>query len=665
MTKKLREFIEINKDLIMMLVLSGLILAIYWQALGFEFINLDDNIYVYQNTAVLNGLTGESIYLAFTSFNSANWHPLTWISHQLDVSIFGLNAGAHHATNIILHLINTILAFVVFHKFTGSHVKSFFVAVLFAVHPAHVESVAWISERKDVLSTMFWFLTMFLYVLFLSKNSVTDNEKGSEEPKQGGLTITRYQKLALSAVFALGLMAKPMLVTLPFVLVLMDYWPLNRLNSVRDLPKLIIEKAPLFVLAAMSAVITFIAQSEGGAVRTLERIPVGARISNAFVSYVEYIAMLFYPVNLAVWYPYNKNIPIWETIGAFAIVIAITLVCFKLREHFRYLLIGWLWFVGTLVPVIGFVQVGDQALADRYTYVPYFGLLIIVVWGVRDLAKSFKIGVRYTIIAATAAVLVLSVLSFKQVSHWRSNETLYTHSISTTKGNYLLMQNLCHHYIGQQRLNEAEKQCRDSLKANQDYAEAHNSLGTIHMFRGDYQAAASSFRNAVESKPDFGMFRVNLSAALAADGNPSEAEENLKIASSIVSPFDYKEVWVNAINGLATAYLKKNNFAKAEEKFTRALFIDPEKTDIRRRLVVTLIEQEKYKKADENVELMIRQNPNDADTLVYYGNLLAGKGKSAEAVTQFERALSINPELPDVTEEIKKLKAAREKPQKP
>jgi protein O-mannosyl-transferase len=376
-------FFKTNRELIVFTVLSVLVLAIYWQTTGFGFINLDDNLYVYENGAVLSGLNWNSVKWAFGAFYSANWHPLTWHSHMLDVQLFGGNAGGHHAVNIVLHLINSVLAFTVFRKMTGCFWKSAIVAALFAVHPAHVESVAWVSERKDVLSTLFWLLTMWAYLRyanseeekktktgggFKSNENVDEGEKSAASP----LLFFSSSYLLVLALFALGLMTKPMLVTLPCVLLLMDFWSLERLKTLRDLPALLIEKIPLLALSAVSAFITILAQRSTGAVESLEFLPLGTRALNALVSYAKYVVMLFYPADLAVWYPYEREFPWWQIIGALVLLSAVTALCVSQIRTRKYLLMGWLWFLGTLVPVIGLVQVGSQSLADRYTYIPYF-----------------------------------------------------------------------------------------------------------------------------------------------------------------------------------------------------------------------------------------------------------------------------------------------------
>lgn len=632
-------FFEENRQTVVIVALAVLVVAVYLQAIGFEFINFDDNIYVYENPFVTGGLTKESIYWAFTHFHSANWHPLTWLSHQLDVTMFGLNAGSHHATNIILHLVNTVLAFTVFNKLTGSFWKSAIVAALFAIHPAHVESVAWIAERKDVLSTMFWLLTMFSYLKYTEMRA---ENKGSVVP---------YVVTIL--LFALGLMAKPMLVTLPFVLLLMDFWSLERLKTIRDIPKLAAEKIPFFILAAASSYITVLAQKTAGAVQTLEILPFGLRVSNVVVAYTKYIIALFYPVNLSVWYPYDKSIPTAQILGASLLLLLISAICIWQNGKRKYLLMGWLWFLGTLVPVIGLVQVGVQSHADRYTYIPFFGLFIMIVWGAEELFQRWS---KVSIIAALLIILSLSVICFQQVSLWKNNETLFKHSIAVTSGNYLIMQNYCHELILQERLIEAEIQCWHSIDANRNYAEAHNSMGIIHIKKNRYEDAEKSFRSAIENDPNFAMYKVNLAVALANLGKPAEAENNLREAAETIPFNTHREIWISAISELAKRYSFEGNYEKASENLIRLLSLTPERSDFRANLAFALFKLEKYDDAQKQIEASIGQNSNVAESYNIYGLVLLKQNKKDQAIQQFQKALQLDSSFTEAESNLSKAK---------
>jgi tetratricopeptide (TPR) repeat protein len=668
----MNNFFKTNRELIVFTVLSVLVLGIYWQTTQFGFINLDDNLYVYDNPAVMSGLNRDTIRWAFNAFFSANWHPLTWLSHMTDVQIFGGNAGAHHAVNIVFHLINSILSFVVFRKLTGCFWKSAIVAALFAVHPAHVESVAWVSERKDVLSTLFWLLTMFAYIRFAetrfpdSKFHIPDDE--NEEAAENTEPANEVQKFAIwnlesgtkfylltIILFALGLMAKPMLVTLPFVLLLMDFWSLERLKNLRDLPRLLIEKIPLFVLSAASAYITFLAQRSVGAVESLEILPLGTRFLNAITAYAKYVVMLFYPADLAVWYPYNREFPAWQIGGAAVLLIGVTAFClWQIRER-KYLLMGWLWFLGTLVPVIGIVQVGSQSLADRYTYIPYFGLFIMLAWGVGDLLKNKKAFFAFFMIAVAA----FSILSFRQASFWKGNETLYRRALAVTKNNFLISHNLCYTLTLQDRLDEAEPLCRAALDIKPDYYEAYNTLGILQIKRGQYAEAEQSFKTVLENAPNFTLAYANLSVAQSLQKKTEEAEANLEKAVRLNDGKVSNEVWINALNNLAQAFNEQGKFEKAAENLTRILIIDQNNAPARANLALTLNRLKRYDEAQKLIETAIQINPNEAAAFNIYGLIMLEQNRRTEAAGLFERALQLNPNFEEAKENLKKARGER------
>lgn len=667
-------FFKTNRELIVFTVLSVLVMAIYWQTTGFGFINLDDNLYVYNNPAVMSGLNWNTVKWAFTAFFSANWHPLTWLSHMLDVRMFGGNPGGHHAVNIVFHLINSVLAFVVFRKMTGCFWKSAIVAALFAVHPAHVESVAWISERKDVLSTLFWLLTMLAYLRFASireeekgrkGDGATESVKDSETEKKGDegesesspspFLLFSPSYLLVLVLFALGLMAKPMLVTLPFVLLLMDFWSLERLKTLRDLPALLIEKIPLFVLSAVSSYITILAQRSSGAVESLEFLPLGTRFLNALVAYAKYIVMMVYPANLAVWYPYERDFPIWQIGGAVVLLLGITAFCVRQIRDRKYLLMGWLWFLGTLVPVIGIVQVGSQSMADRYTYVPYFGLFIMLAWGIGDLLKSKK--AFFAVFAV--AVVVFSGLSLRQTAFWKNNETLYRRTLAVTKDNFLISHNLCYTLILENRLDEAEPLCRASLDIKPEFFEAYNTLGILQLKRAQYAEAEQSFKTVLEKMPNFSLAYANLSVAQSLQKKPDEAEANLEKAVRMNDGKVSNEVWINALNNLAIAFSEQQKYEKAAENLTRILIIDQNNAAARANLALTLYHLKRYDEAQKLVETAIQLNPNEAAGYNIYGMILLEQNRRTEAVGLFEKALQLNPEHTDAKENLKKAKGEK------
>jgi protein O-mannosyl-transferase len=524
--------------------LVAVTLTVYAQVMSHQFIILDDNRYIRENPIVNQGLTLTGIAWAFTTFHAANWHPLTWLSHMLDSQIFGLNAGGHLLVNALIHASNTVLLFLFLRRVTGAKWRSAIVAALFALHPLHVESVAWAAERKDTLSTFFGLLSLVAYARYVETPS--------------------WKRYALVAVaLALGLMAKPMLVTWPFVLLLLDYWPLHRFQwkpatgterLIKALVPLVREKLPLFCLVAASMIITFIAQSHGGAVRTLVDVPISLRLSNAIVSYAKYLFLTVWPSGLAVYYPFSRTgVPAWQFLCAIVLLTVITTFAFRQATERPYLLGGWLWFVGTLVPVIGLLQVGGAAMADRYHYVPSIGLFVAFVFGLSDLARAFRID-RVAMGALTVvALLILACLTAVQIGRWRNSATLFEYTLSLTPDNRMIENNLgtilgesgrydgaAAHFAKALRIKpdflevisdadirgnlgmllarqgkaaEAVEQLNETLRLNPNSAEAHNNLGVVLLRSGRAEESVPHFSAAIRLKPELAVARDNLKRA--------------------------------------------------------------------------------------------------------------------------------------------------------
>jgi tetratricopeptide (TPR) repeat protein len=460
---------------------------VFGQTLWHDFINYDDPRYVYENTKITGGLSLSGIAWAFTHIHSMNWHPLTTISHMLDCQLYGLKAGAHHFTNVLLHSIAAILLFLALQYMTGAFWRSAFVAAVFAIHPLHVESVAWIAERKDVLSGVFFMLTLLAYVHYARAPS-----------------IWRY--LMVVFVFALGLMSKPMLVTLPFVLLLLDHWPLGRIreegsNVGRQLFKLAVEKIPLIVLSAVSSVVTFVAQK--GAVGETEQLSVLARINNAVVSYVAYIWQMLWPVRLAVFYPHPENrLPLWEIIASLLLLICLTVLAIAVRKQRPYLITGWLWYLGMLVPVIGLVQVGWQGHADRYTYLPQIGLYIAGTWAFADLTASWR---SRRVLLGAAALLVVAALSCSawiQTSYWRDSETLFRHALAVTANNDVAENNLGIVFLRQGKVDQAISLLQAAVDLRPDNSPAHENLAKALLQKGQVADALVHYRKLLKLQPD-------------------------------------------------------------------------------------------------------------------------------------------------------------------
>ena len=488
--------------------LLGLTWLVFGQTLRYDFVNYDDPSYVYQNTRITSGINFANVAWAFSHIHSENWHPLTTITHMLDCQLHGLNAGWHHFTNVLLHCLAVVLLFVALERMTGALWRSAFVSAVFAVHPLHVESVAWIAERKDVLSAVFFMVTLLAYFHYTRSPS-----------------IGRY--LIVAIVFALGLMSKPMLVTLPFVLLLLDYWPLGRFdahrsNTGRQVLQLVMEKIPLIALSAVSSLITFLAQR--GAIGWTEQLPMSERITNAFVAYVVYIRQMFWPTELAVFYPHPENrLPIWEVSLALIILVGIMAAAFVLRKRAPYLVTGWLWYLGMLVPVIGLLQVGWQGHADRYTYLPQIGLYIAVTWALTDLIRSWRF--QRTALSA-AALIVIGVLSWRgwlQTSYWRDSETLFTHALAVTSNNDVALNNLGIIFLDKGQLDDAISKLQAAIDLRPENAPAHDNLAKALLKKGQVAEAMVHYRKFLELEPANVEARNTLGTALIQQGHIREA----------------------------------------------------------------------------------------------------------------------------------------------
>jgi hypothetical protein len=489
-------------------VLALLTLVVYWSCLDHSFVNYDDPDYVTQNPHVQAGLTLRGVRWACTSRDCANWHPLTWLSLELDATLFGgQNARGFHCINVLLHTVNTVMLFWVLSAMTGAVWRSAVVAALFALHPLHVESVAWVAERKDVLSTLFWMLTLAAYLAYVRR------------PRVG-----RY----LLVMLTLGseLMAKPMLVTLPFVLLLLDYWPLRRSDSVRQL---VLEKVPLFALVLASCALTFLVQRRSQAVASLERFPLDVRVGNALLAYATYLGKTFWPLHLAVFYPHpGATISIVSVLAAASLLLVITVLVLGPGRHWPYLAVGWLWYLGTLVPVIGLVQVGNQAMADRYTYVPLIGVFLALTWGASDLARAWHMP-RFVLAAGTVAVLAACViLTRTQEAYWKDDLSLYPHTIAVTQRNVLAHYNLGKALKDLGRPAEAETEYRTAIELAPTDAKIHNNLGNVLTDLGRREEALTEFRQAIALDFETALPHLNLGRALLEEGRFAEALASLQ-----------------------------------------------------------------------------------------------------------------------------------------
>jgi len=565
-------------DFLVCLVLVAVTWAVFGQTLGHDFVNFDDHVYVYENPLVIRGLSTEGIIGAFTHTHARNWHPLTTLSHMLDCQLYGLKAGGHHLTNVILHTISVLLLFLVLKQMTGALWRSAFVAVLFAIHPLHVESVAWIAERKDVLSAVFFMLTVAAYTRYARAPSTA-----------------RY--LLVGLLFAFGLMSKPMLVTLPFVLLLLDYWPLNRVrdrwSEVRGrktnsqirgqwsvVSGLIIEKIPLLILSATSCIITFVIQKR--ATGALPPLPLLWRVDNALASYMIYIWQTLWPIRLAVFYPHPNNmLPVWEVVIAIGLLLAMTAAAIVFRGKRPYLFTGWLWYLVMLVPVIGFVQVGEQGHADRYTYLPHVGLFLLAVWSIADVTASRRSTLRIAITTAVVIIVGLACAAFVQTSYWRNSETLWTHALAVTSEN--------------------------------DFA--HNNLAYLLVDRGEQDDAISHFEAAARIRS-------------------RKTDRHYNVGSAFVEM------------NLADALVRKGESDEAMVHYEQAIKLEPNYADAYYNRGNVLFAKGRIDEAIADWEKSLLIQPNDADAHTCLGNALLRQGSLKQAIAQYETALVLAPEDP-------------------
>jgi Tfp pilus assembly protein PilF len=562
-----------NKSVLICLLLTVVTTAVFYQVYRHDFVDYDDGLYVYDNPNIQDGLTLKAVKWAFTTGRAGNWHPLTWLSHMLDWQLFGRNPAGHHLINLVFHIANTLLLFTVLNRMTKAVWRSAFVAALFALHPLHVESVAWVAERKDVLSGLFWMLTVFTYSRYVKNPN-----------------IIRY--LLTLSTFALGLMAKPMLVTLPFVLLLLDYWPLMRIpykqttrktgrnnTDSQDNPfswwicfRLTLEKLPFFALSAISSIVTFLMQKSGGAVMPTVLVALRLRTFNVLNSYVKYIGKMIWPRGLAIFYPYRVwDLKMWPAVVSLLLLLVITILVLCLAKKHKYLLVGWLWYLGTLVPVIGLVQVGTQAMADRYTYLPSIGIFIMVTWGAAELFNHLHLRKIIPAVSAATIIFALFLCARIQLRYWRDNLTLFGHAIQVTRDNYIMHNNYGNALVDNNRHKDAIAHFKQSIRINPGYVRAYYNLGVAYRLEGNTKQAVASWNTALRLEPDNVDAMNNLAWLRAVQINSEFYDPNkaVQLALRACEKTQYKKPQI--LDTLAVAYAAAGNFHKAIETLEKAL----------------------------------------------------------------------------------------------
>lgn len=616
-------------------------LLLFARAIPHDFVNYDDPDYVTENAHVRGGLSVENLGWAMKSGEASNWHPLTWMSHLEDVSLFGMNPHGHHAKSVMWHALNAVLAFLALRRLTGALWTSALFAALFAWHPLRVESVAWVSERKDVLSGFFWFAVLWLYAVYA-------------ERRRGGVVGARvWSVYALMLVaFGLGLMAKPMLVTLPCVLLLLDFWPLRRTpwtentvstgggaaQKIEPVGWLVLEKVPMLALVAISSRVTFLVQQAGGAVS--DALPLDARLANAVVAVVRYLGKFFVPVDLAVLYPHPGHWATGKVLGAFLLVAALTAGAIWQWRRRPWLAVGWLWFLGTLVPVSGVVQVGLQSMADRYTYLPMLGVQLALLWTIRDGLKTPGARTAWAWVGAVALV-IFSVATLRQLRVWQNSDTLFTHAIEATSDNFVAHDNRGLHRFKAGRIEEAMVDYRESLAINPGYMNANNNLGHALAEQGRSAEAVPLYRVALKAAPNNLEVHNNLANALSDVNQLDEAMEHYDFVLT------RRPNHANALNGSGVVLAMKNRLPEAKARIEQSLRLAPDNASAHNNLgnVCSMLKQgdealAHYRRAAE-------LNPKEPHTLYIIGALLNEQGKFGEAAEVLQRSLALRPNHPD------------------
>jgi tetratricopeptide (TPR) repeat protein len=590
-----------------------LTLAAYSRTIHFDFTNYDDLDYVTSNPHVRNGLTWDGLVWAFTSFNAANWSPLTWVSHMADCQMFGMQSGWHHATNVVLHAAAALLLFTALERLTAVRWPSALVAFVFALHPLHVESVAWVAERKDVLCADFWFLALFFYARYIERPGAT-----------------RY--LLVLAAFCLGLLAKPMIVTFPFVLLLLDVWPLRRPSSV-----VVREKIPFFVVTLAGAIVTFLAQQAGHAVQSLGATPFGMRVANAVVVYAAYLLRMFWPANLAVLYPYPSHLPAWQVAVSGAVLTCVTALAIRLRRSQPYLAVGWLWYLGTLVPVIGLVQVGEQASADRYTYVPMVGIAIMLAWSAADFLTAHARARPVIVSGAAAACSACFVLTWVQSAYWQNSETLYSHAIAATTNNAVAHNNLAIYYLVHRRIQEAIPHIQEALRIKPDFRAAHTNLAAVLKLTGNLVESEREYLLSLSLEPASAGAHMGYGELLASEARLNEALREFSTAAAL------RPDSASGHYDLARVLAALGRQDEALAQFYEAVQVEPGNPDARRSLGFALVSRGRMEEALVQFRAEAGLKPDDPTAYYTVGSLLASSGRFAEAITQYSAALRLDP----------------------
>jgi tetratricopeptide (TPR) repeat protein len=641
----------------------------YWPAMQCDFVNYDDGLYVTSNAHIQAGLTWASIRWACFSPVCCTWHPLTLLSHMLNCQMFGLKPWWHHLTNVLLHALNAGLVFALVQRMTGAPWRSLLVAALFALHPLRVESVVWVAERKDVLSAFFGLLALVFYVRYAQgriqnaecnrqKPATPDTQHLSSVEELRRVDTPRFYVLSL-LLFALGLLSKPMLVTWPFVMLLLDYWPLGRMQNAEcrmqkaevinaqngtpaglEVPilHLMLEKVPFFALAALMSIVTFVVQRREGALAAGEHLSLGPRLGNAVISYGRYLEKLLWPTDLAVFYPHPGQWPMGKTLLTGGVILVISVVAWVQRRRCPYLLVGWLWYCGTLAPVSQVIQTGSHALADRYTYLPALGALVAAIWGVCALARGWRYAGSALSVAGGAAIVLFLALTRQQIGYWKDSEALFRHALEVTENNQVAHNELGSALLKRGQLDEAIRQYQEAIRLKPRYAEACNNLGVALDMRGRTDEAIRQFQETIRLIPDYPVTYFNLGNALLRRGQIDEA------IGQYYEGIHLKPADAGGHHNLGVALTRKGQIDDAIGQYQESIRLEPADAGAHYNLGLALAGKGQIDEAIRQYEEALKIKPDSPDTHNHLGLALATRGQIDEAICQFQEALRLKPD---------------------
>jgi protein O-mannosyl-transferase len=619
-------------------LLATVTLAVFWPVTGFDFVNLDDTSHVTENAQVQGGLSWAGLGWALTNLDIGLWHPLTWISHMLDCQWFGLRPGGHHLSSLLLHVANTLLLFLGLRRFTGVLWRPALVAALFALHPLHVESVAWVAERKDVLSTFFFLLALGAYGRYAEIRS--SNSGIRKAPFHPPSSIFYALSLCL---FALALMSKPMFITLPLILLLLDYWPLRRaLSALSSQPStiwpLLIEKLPFAMAALVTGFLTMEVGARQSSLPSAMQCPLPARLANATLSYARYFLQTFWPGGLAVFYPFPATFSTLTVACAALLVAVISVTALWLARSRPYVVVGWLWYLVMLLPVIGLIQLGGYSHADRYTYAPLIGIFVLLAWGACDLTRHWRYQTAIASAAGTAAILLCLGLTHRQLGCWKNSEALFGHALACTSGNFVAHQCLGLASAAQGNWTQASRHFELALEANPGWAEARYGLGWVAAAQGNWNDAIRQYELALESNPRLVKVHGNLALALAAQGKWPEAIPHCELA------LQANPGLAEVHNCLGLALTAQGNRAEAMQHFEQAVQLKPGFDQAHANLAAALLAQGRWDEAVQQGNLALQANPSLAEARFNVAKALSAQGKWREAIPYFEQALKADPQ---------------------